>query len=176
MTLTIIIVACIIAVPFIVVLFQKDEYAISREIIINKLTPEVFDFIRHLKNMDRYNKWVMTDPNMKKIFTGTDGEEGFIYAWDSENKQAGKGEQEIKKITGNEKIEIEVRFVKPFVGTSYISMTTKDLPNNQTKVTSGFTGVKNYGMKVAHFVFNLEKVLGKDLQTTLDNLKNVLEK
>ncbi len=176
MTLIIIIIVCIIAFPFILVLFQKDEYLISREVLINATKQDVFNYIRFLKNMDHYNKWVMTDPAMKKTFTGIDGDVGFIYAWDSENKQAGKGEQELKKITDGEKIDIEVRFIKPFEGTSYTSMAVESLSTGQTKVTSVFTGVKNYGMKVAHLVFNLEKVLGKDLQITLTNLKNILEK
>lgn len=52
------------------------------------------------------------DPNMKKDFRGTDGTVGFVYAWDG-NKKAGKGEQEIKKITEGERVDVEVRFEKP---------------------------------------------------------------
>jgi hypothetical protein len=38
------------------------------------------------------------DPNMKKTYTGTDAEVGFISAWESTDKNVGVGEQEIKKI------------------------------------------------------------------------------
>ncbi len=40
----------------------------------------------------------MTDPLMKKQFKGTDGTVGFLYAWDSQNNEVGKGEQEIERI------------------------------------------------------------------------------
>ncbi|MES2132447.1 MAG: SRPBCC family protein [Bacteroidota bacterium] len=173
---TIIIIVCILAIPFVLALFQSNAYVISRNITINKSKEEVFDYIRHIKNMDHYNKWVMTDPGQKTTFTGVDGETGFIYAWDSQNKQAGKGEQEIKQIDPNNKIVLEVRFEKPFKGVSETYMTTETTGLNQTKVTSVFTGNKNYGMKLAHMLLNLEKVLGKDLDKTLQNLKQILEK
>jgi hypothetical protein len=35
----------------------------------------------------------------EKGIRGTDGTVGFVYGWDSKNKNAGKGEQEIMNIT-----------------------------------------------------------------------------
>ena len=110
------VIVVIIAIPLIIALFVSNDYKITRSIIINKPQQEVFDYIKLIKNQEQYSKWVMTDPNMKKTFTGPDGTVGFIYAWDSKNKQAGKGEQEIKKINDGEGIDIEVRFEKPFKG------------------------------------------------------------
>lgn len=176
MLIVIFIIVAAIAILLILAAFQAASYVISRNAVIHKPKENVFDYIRHIKNMDHYNKWVMTDPQMKKTFSGTDGEPGFIYAWDSQNKQAGKGEQEIKKIMVNERIDLEVRFEKPFKGVSQIYMTTEGLSANETKVTIAFTGEKNFGMKIAHMLFGLEKVLGKDLEITLSNLKQVLEK
>jgi hypothetical protein len=50
---------------------------------------------------------------MKKEFRGTDGTDGFVYAWDG-NKNAGSGEQEIKRITDGDRIDLEIRFARPF--------------------------------------------------------------
>lgn len=77
--------------------FSQPEVTITGEIIINQPSRKVFDFIKQLKNQEYYNKWVMADPNMKREYKGTDGTVGFVYSWQSENKQVGKGEQEIKK-------------------------------------------------------------------------------
>ena len=84
-----IVVVIIIAIPLIIALFIKKEYSIQREITINKPQQEVFNYVKYLKNQDNYSKWVMTDPAMKKDFRGTDGTVGFVYAWDSKNKNAG---------------------------------------------------------------------------------------
>jgi len=174
MTILIIIIV-IIAIPFVLALFATNEYVIEREITIEKPKADVFNYIKLVKNQDYYSKWVMTDPGMKKTFTGIDGTVGFIYAWDSENKQAGKGEQEITDITAPDSIDTEVRFEKPFKGVSHLTMETNTISSNQTHVIWRFTGDKNYMMKMMHLLFNLEKVLGKDMQTSLVNLKTILE-
>lgn len=163
-----------LAILFIWAAFMPTRYTIERAIVINKPQSEVFNYIKLLKNQDYYSKWVMTDPAMKKEFTGTDGTAGFIYAWDSENKQAGKGAQEITKVTGSG-IETEVRFEKPFKGISHTALETQAVSPTQTKTIWKFIGDKNYMMKVMHLLLNLEKVLGKDMQTSLITLKNNLE-
>ena len=171
-----VVLAILIVILLIAASFLKNEYTVEREVIINKPKQEVFNYIKFLKNQDNYNKWVMMDPNAKKEYKGTDGTVGFVLAWDSENKQVGKGEQEIKKITEGERIDLEIRFVKPFRGTSYAHMTTAFLSENQTKLNWVFRGIRNYPMKIFHLLFNLKKMLGKDLEKSLANLKSVLEK
>ncbi len=68
----------------------EKEYGLSRSISINRPVTEVYDYVRFLKNQGEYNTWTMMYPEMKKLYTGTGGQIGFIYAWD-ENKQAGAG-------------------------------------------------------------------------------------
>jgi hypothetical protein len=167
-------VAILVAIPLLLALFIKKEYTIGREIVINKSTDEVFNYIKFLKNQDFYSKWVMTDPTMKKDFNGTDGTVGFVYAWDSTNKNAGKGEQEIVRLVERELLDIEVRFIKPFEGIAKTPFTTESVSANQTKVTWGMKGKSKYPMNLMNpFMDNL---LGKDLQISLANLKNILEK
>jgi len=168
-----IIVVIIIAIPLIIALFVKKEYSIKREIIINKSQKDVFNYVKYLKNQDYYSKWVMTDPGMKKDFRGTDGTEGFVYAWDSKSKNAGKGEQEITKITEGERVDIEVRFEKPFEGIATTPIVTEALSENQTKVKWGMKGKSNYPMNFMNLF--MDNMLGKDIETSLTNLKRILE-
>lgn len=86
------------AIVVVVLLVAPKEYEVQRSIIINKPRQQIFDYIKFLRNMDHYSKWVMTDPNKRMTYTGTDGTEGFSAAWDSDIKQAGKGEQTIEKL------------------------------------------------------------------------------
>ena len=174
MTILLIILA-LIAILLIAAAFGKPGYTIVRNITINKPKQQVFDYIRLLKSQEEFSKWVMTDPNMKKTIIGTDGTVGAVYVWDSENKQAGKGEQEITDIKEGERIDFEIRFEKPFKNTSEAYFTTVTTSDNQTKVTWAFVGTTTYFMRVLHIVFNLKKVLGKDMETSLKNLKNLLE-
>jgi len=170
-----IVILIIIAVPLILAFFLSNEYVIERDIVINRPKPDVFRYVSLIKNSEHFNKWVMTDPGMKKDYQGTDGKVGFIYRWDSENKQVGKGEQEIIKLTEGERIDYELRFIKPFSGTSFASIETASVSPAQTKVTWIFKGVRTYPMKLMHMLLNLKKILGRDLATSLANLKAQLE-
>ena len=170
------IILAIIAIPLIAAALLSKNYLIERSVTIDRSRQDIFNFIKLLRNADQYNKWVMIDPKLIKTFSGTDGTKGCVYAWESENKQVGKGEQEITSITEGDKIEYELRFFKPFENVCGAYLSTKTVSDNQTHVTWGFMGERNYPMRIFHFLFNLKKVLGNDLQTSLHNLKNVLEK
>lgn len=169
------VIAGIIALLLLLALFTKKSYTIEREIAINKPKTEVFNYLKHLKNQDHYNKWVMMDPQLKKEFRGTDGTEGFVYAWEG-NKKAGKGEQEIKRIKEGEKLDVEVRFIKPFEGIANTPFTTETLQPGQTKVKWGMSSQLKYPMNIMLLFMNFDKILGKDLEVSLGNLKNILEK
>jgi hypothetical protein len=136
----------------------------------------VFDYIKYLKNQDNYSKWATMDPNMKKDFRGTDGTIGFVSAWDSESDSVGKGEQEIKKITDGERIDMELRFYKPFESTEAAYMTTANAAEGQTQVVWGFNGHMPYPMNLMLLFMDFEAMIGKDLQVGLENLKGILEK
>jgi len=163
----------IIAIPFVIALFVKKEYVVQREIVINKPEQEVFSYIKYLKNQNNYSVWCLTDPNMKKEYTGTDGMPGFIYAWDG-NSDVGKGEMEIKSITENERIDIGLRFIEPFEGTGEAYLATEPVDTNSTKVIWHMQGESNYPMNIMNLL--MDSMLGKTLHDGLTNLKNVLEK
>ena len=168
-----IVILIIIAIPLIIALFVQKEYAVEREITINKPKNEVFNYVKHLKNQDNYSKWVRMDPNMKKDFKGTDGTVGFVYAWDG-NKDAGKGEQEIKKIIEGQRVDVEVRFIKPFEGLATAPIITEPVSKNQTKVKWALKGKSAYPMNFMNLF--MDNMLGKDLEISLTTLKSVLEK
>ncbi|MGV3630285.1 MAG: SRPBCC family protein [Bacteroidota bacterium] len=169
------IIGCFIALILLVALFTKKAYAIQRDIVINKPVGEVFDYLRHIKNQDMFSKWVMRDPEMKRTFTGNDGEVGFIYAWDSVSKQAGKGEQEITGIVEGKQIDLVVRFEKPMKAVASTPFFCEALSENQTRVTWGMNSKMSYPMNIMLLLMNMENLLGKDMDTSLNNLKTILE-
>lgn len=177
---TISIILLIIALVIVVILIKaamlSTAYSIERSIQIHKTPKEVYDYIKYLKNAEQYNKWVMTDPAMKKEYRGADGTVGFVYAWDSNNKQVGKGEQEIKGLTEAKQVDYEIRFIRPFAAVSPASITLTPVGSGDTNVSWSFRGTRNFAMKIFHTLFNLSKALGNDLYTSLTNLKNILEK
>lgn len=166
----------IIALLLIVAIFVKKDIKVMREVTINKPENEVFDYLKYLKNQDNFSKWNKMDPGMKKNYTGTDGTVGFISAWESTNDNVGAGEQEIKKITPCERIDIEIRFKKPFETTNQAYFTTAFAGENATKVSWGFDSKMPYPMNLVNLFMDMDKMVGQDFDEGLANLKMVLEK
>ncbi len=166
----------LVLIVLVAAIFMKKEYAIEREISINKPKAEVFDYVRFLKNQDNFSVWNMRDPNMIKEYKGTDGTVGSVAGWDSKMDEVGKGEQEIKKIEEGSRIDMELRFIRPFEATDNAYLMTTDGGNGQTIVKWGFNGAMPYPMNVMLPFMNMEEMLGGDLEKGLQNLKNVLEK
>ena len=163
----------VIVILLIVALIIRKTYHVQREIVIKAPLEKVFDYVRNLKNQDNFNKWVMVDPSMRKDFRGTDGTAGFIYSWNG-NKKAGEGEQEIKTIVEGKNIETEIRFIRPFTAVASVKLTTESLSGNQTKVTWSNTSAMKYPLNI--MVSMIEKMLSKDMDESLNNLKTILEK
>ena len=123
-----------------------------------------------------FSKWASLDPLMKKSYIGTDGTVGFVSSWQSNIEEVGHGEQEITKIVEGERIDYELRFLKPFASTSSAYMTTEVVDENQTKVKWGFNGHMSYPSNLMLLFLDFEELIGNDFQTGLDNLKIILEK
>ncbi len=166
----------IIALVLIVPLFTRKDISVLRSVVIGKPKSEVFKFVKLLRNQDYFSVWAQKDPGMKKEFRGIDGAVGFVSAWDSEMKNVGKGEQEIKKIVEEEQIDYELRFIKPFEATNQATISFEAISDGQTKVTWGFSGKMKYPMNLFLLLRDMDGMLGKDLADGLTNLKAILEK
>jgi hypothetical protein len=171
-----IVIVIIIAIPLLIALFVKSEYAVERETIIKKPKQQVFDYVKMIKNQNNYSVWNMKDPNSKMNYTGTDGTVGFISPWESDMREVGKGEQEIKQITAGARVDMELRFKKPMEMTDNAYMITEAIDSTQTKVKWGFFGKTKYPLNIMGLFMDMDKLLGPDLQKGLDNLKGILEK
>jgi hypothetical protein len=167
--------AIIVAIPLIIALFVEKDFAVEREIIINKPSQQVFDYLKILKNQDHFSVWNQRDPAMKKEYKGTDGTVGFIASWDSEKKEVGKGSQEIVNIQEGNRLDTKLHFQKPFEAEDDAYFITEKIADNQTKVKWGFKGGFPYPMNIMRLFVDMDKQLGGDLAAGLTNLKSVLE-
>ncbi len=166
----------IIAALLVIGLFTKKEYTVFKEITINKPKLEVFDYIKHLKNQQYFNTWALKDPDAKHEERGTDGTVGFVFTWKSEDNEVGEGVQEIKSIREGERIDYDVQFIEPFSGQAKCFMSTAVAGNNQTQVKWSFDSGMKYPMNIMMIFMDIPGMLGKEMDKSLVNLKNTLEK
>ncbi len=165
----------LIAHVLLIALFVKKSYTVKRHIIINQPVEKVFAFVKYLKNQDTYSAWAKLDPAMQKTYTGTDGTVGFVSAWDSQVKKAGKGEQTIIEIEELKKVAYAIRFIKPFAGNAYAKLSTKAIDAQQTKVCWALQSKMKYPSNIMLLFMNMDNVIGKDLEEGLSQLKVLLE-
>lgn len=168
-----IVLAIVVIIVFLVFIAPRS-YHVKRSIVINKPLPEVFNYLKFIKNQDHWSPWKKKDPNMKQSSIGTDGQVGFINKWEG-NKDVGIGEQELKRIVENDVVESQLRFFKPWKSESDAYIKVNLVDENSTEVVWGFTGVNKVPSNIFMLFFNMDKVVGKDFEEGLASLKSILE-
>jgi Polyketide cyclase / dehydrase and lipid transport len=168
------ILAAIITLLLITALIIKKDFALEKQITVNKPKAAVFNYLKLIKNQEQYSVWVMKDPNIKMVYTGTDGTVGFTSSWTSEDKNVGIGAQEIVSLKEEESMEVEIRFKKPFEATNYARTIITAVSATETKVTTTFLGKHKFPMNIMNLC--MEKFVGKDMQQNLVNMKARIEK
>lgn len=164
----------LLCIPLILGLFMSSDYTLEREIVINKPKQEVFDYIKYLKNQNNFSTFAMMDPKMKTSYQGTDGEPGFVSAWESD--MMGNGEQVITKITEGERFETELHFKGMFGSTAPAYISTEAMSDSSTKVKWGMSGHMAYPLNAMQIFMSMDDMIGKEYEQSLVNLKGILER
>lgn len=164
----------IVALVLIAAALMSKHMSLTKSITIAKPCSDVYDYLKITRNQDHFSVWNMADTSMKKEYTGTDGTVGFIYKWDSTNKNVGAGEQEIIAMEANKSISYEMRFSRPMKNVAKGGFILEAKSAGETTVSWVFEGPMAYPMNLMKSMFG--KMLGKDLEAGLNNLKSILEK
>jgi uncharacterized membrane protein len=152
---------------------MAKEMFIEKSVVINKDVHEVFEFLKKTRHQDQFSVWNMKDPAMNKTYTGTDGTKGFIYTWNSKDKNVGAGEQEIKNLIEDSRIDYELRFKRPMQNTAQSSFIIDKTHKDVTSVTWTFSSPTKFPMSLLAPIF--KNMLGKQIDQGLQNLKTLLE-
>lgn len=168
------VIGILIAAFLIAALFIKKDFAIVREISINKPKAEVFAYLKSLKNQENWSTWTQADPDMKMAYRGTDGEVGSVAVWES--KMMGDGEQEVLKIAEGKRIDAELRFKGMMASISPSYLETVAINDSITQVKWGMSGKMSYPMNFMQVFMSMDDMIGTEYQKSLAQLKEVLEK
>jgi Polyketide cyclase / dehydrase and lipid transport len=147
---------------------------IEKSITINRSSADVFNYLKLTRNQDNFSVWNMSDPSMKKDYRGTDGTVGFVYAWESTSKNVGAGEQEITGIDEGKRIGYVLRFFRPMQNTGKSDFLISGKGDKITSLTWTFDSPSKFPFSLLSPIF--KRMLGKDLEKSLGNLKTILEK
>ena len=160
----------LICLLLIVAMIVPKDFTISVSTTINKPQAVVFDYVKLIKNQEKYSVWIMKDPNLKIEYSGTDGTVGAKSSWESPDDNVGS--QQITKITDNS-IDVNLHFEKPMKGDNKAATIVEELSDNQTKLTSEFYVHADYPFNLMSFVF--KSFIKEDQSQNLANVKKILE-
>lgn len=168
------IIVVVLLTPILVVaLFVPNNYIVSVTTTINKPKQVVFDYVKQIKNQERYSVWMLQDPNVKMEYQGTDGSVGFKAIWDSQNSNVGAGSQQITAIS-TDSITIDLHFERPMKGEAKVTTRLETVSQNQTKISIDFYGHAKYPMNLMNLI---AKGIIQNAETqNLANLKKIVEK
>jgi uncharacterized protein YndB with AHSA1/START domain len=174
----IIIIAVVLAVAIAVILIlaatKSDTFRIERSGTINAPADRIFAVLNDFRQWGGWSPWEHKDPDMKRTYGGPERGKGATYGWEGD-KNVGTGRMEILEAKTPSKLVIKLDFFKPFEAHNTAEFTM--LPQgNGTNVHWVMHGPSNFMSKVMGVFMNFDKMVGKDFEQGLANLKRLTEK
>ncbi|MCE9592677.1 MAG: SRPBCC family protein [Planctomycetes bacterium] len=153
---------------------QPATFRVERSATISAAPEKLFPLIDDFHRWAEWSPWEKLDPAMERTFSPTASGKGATYAWRG-NSDVGAGKMEIKESVPNSKITIQLDFLEPFAATS-VSEFTLEPQGSSTTVHWVMSGNNNYIAKVMCVFVSMDKMVGKDFETGLANMKAAAEK
>jgi uncharacterized protein YndB with AHSA1/START domain len=169
-----VILAIAIAVVLVLASTKPARFSVRREIRVQAPAEKIFPLINDFHQWVAWSPYEHKDPALKRTYSGTESGKGAVYGWEG-NNNVGSGRMEILESAAPSKIVIQLDFFKPFEGHNTAEFTM--LPQgNGTHVSWLMHGPAPFMHKLMQVFMNLDRMIGKDFEAGLVNLKNVTEK
>jgi uncharacterized protein YndB with AHSA1/START domain len=171
-TLAIVLVALVLIV-LAVAAMKSPTFQVERHAHINAPTAKVFGLVEDFHAWATWSPWEKLDPNMTRTFTGAERGAGAVYTWVG-NKQVGEGRMEILDATAPSKVTIKLDFIKPFAASNTTTFMFRPASGG-TDVTWAMLGAAPFMFRVMSLFMSMDKMVGKDFEKGLANMKAVAE-
>ena len=152
---------------------KPDAFRVQRTGTFNAPPDKIFPHLNDFHKWAAWSPWEKLDPEMKKTHSGPDRGKGTVYEWEG-NKQVGKGRMEILEESPPSKMLIKLDFFKPFEAHNTTTFTL-DRQGDSTTVKWAMDGKQPFMFKLMGLFCNMDKMIGKDFEKGLANLKSIVE-
>ncbi|MDQ6886935.1 MAG: SRPBCC family protein [Gemmatimonadota bacterium] len=173
LTIIAIVLVVLVAAVLVIAAIKPYEFRVQRATSITARPEKIFALINDFHRWPSWSPYEKLDPAMKRTVTGAASGKGAVYEWEGNNK-AGKGRMEIVDSSPPSKIAIDLSFVRPFRAHNAVDFTLQP-GGDSTSVTWAMNGHSPYVMKLMGTFVNMDRMIGKDFETGLANLKTVAE-
>lgn len=176
-TFAIIVVVLLVVLIAAVLIFaasKPDIFRVQRLASIKAPPGKIFALINDFRSWPAWSPYEKKDPAMKKTYSGAASGKGAVYEWEGD-KNVGKGRIEIADASPPSKVTLKLDMIKPFAAHNIVEFTLEPI-GDSTNVTWAMNGHTPYIAKVMHVFVDMDRMVGKDFEAGLANLKAVAEK
>ena len=169
-----IVVVIVLAAVLIFAATRPDTFRVQRATSIKAPPEKIFALIDDFHHWGAWSPYEKLDPAMKRTQSGAASGKGAVYEWQGDSK-VGQGRMEITDASAPSKVVIQLDFIKPFEAHN-IAEFTLEPKGDSTNVTWAMHGPAPFVTKVIGLFSDMDKMIGKDFETGLANLKALAEK
>jgi Polyketide cyclase / dehydrase and lipid transport len=168
-----IVAAVVIAIVLMLAAAKPDTFHVERSTAMAAPPERILPLIDDFRNWRSWSPYEKLDPAMKRTLSGAESGKGAVYEWQG-NGKAGQGRMEIAAVSPSN-VAIDLRFLKPFRAHNQAEFRLEP-QGGATKVTWAMDGKIPFAGKIMHTLFNMDRMIGKDFEAGLANLKTIAEK
>ena len=168
-------IALVVAIAAILALatMRPDDFKVSRSLAIAAKPEQLFPLIANLRRMNTWNPYSLRDSSSTTSYTGPDAGKGATHVFDG--KKSGSGSIEVVETTAPSSVVMRLRMHKPFTCDNRVEFTLKPNGGGATDVTWSMAGKQPLLIKAMNLVFDSSKMVGRDMDEGLGNLKRMAE-
>ena len=168
------IIVLLIAAVLIYGAMQPSSFSIFREANLKASPAEVFKQLNDFHHWAAWSPWEKMDPNLQRSFTGPTAGVGAKYAWVG-NKKVGEGNMEITESEPSRRMQLDLHFLKPFQADNVTEFSLSPADGG-THVKWEMRGHTPFMLRLMKIFMDMDKMVGKDFEAGLANLKALVEK
>lgn len=168
-------VVALLLILVLVIRSRPSAFVIERSTVISAPPEKVFDQVNDFHAWQGWSPWEKMDPELKRDYGGASSGVGSTYAWVG-NRKVGEGRMTILQSDRPSKIVIKLEFLKPMTATNTATFTFTP-GGNGTRVNWAMAGNNDcFAAKAFGFFCNLDKMVGRDFERGLENMKTAAER
>lgn len=156
---------------------RPDSFRLERQTTIKAPPEKIYANLVDFNKWVAWSPWEKLDPQMKRSHSGAASGKGASYAWAGD--KVGAGSMEILDATPSSSVKIKLDFTKPFEAHNRVDFTLVpqgDPSQGMTQVTWAMYGPMAFINKLFGVFMSMDKMVGKDFEAGLADLKTVSEK
>jgi uncharacterized protein YndB with AHSA1/START domain len=152
---------------------KPDTFRVERTVTIKAPPEKIYPLLDDFHNWPTWSPWEKKDPAMKRTHSGPEKGKGALYAWEG-NREVGKGRMEILESSPS-RVFIKLDFLEPFEGHNTAEFTLEP-KGDTTTVRWVMDGPAPFISKVIQVFCSMDRMIGKDFEEGLANMKAAAEK